>query len=650
MATGMLTQKIARQVHSVRYPPASGPTAVRAPVMPKNVGERAAALAHRERRDDDRERRGEQQRREPPWATRNVISQASPSSPVGVAPHSAEQIAKPTTPSDHATVAEHVGELAAEHEERGQREQVAVDDPLRAGGRQRQVLLQVGDGEATIVWSMNIIATAKIIATRIRRRFCGRCGDGIRHGAGSFGGSDEGTIPPARPPGFSRPLLQSAGARTEGDHPPWVMRARAGSGTVPRMHDAALGTFRSLRRELEDAILPLAGSLDGRGFEFNAPIHDLQVALGGYVRIGAGDEARLGQITQPAAGADQRAGGRPPARPRRAGRAHRDPLPGRAGRRGAARRRRTAVPRRRESEPARVGGGRGLARRQQTPALDSRIARSGSPPGCPPPSTPRVQPAHVPVRPVGLGQDLLARRAARAAAARDDLRIVMLDPNSDFVPFPRVRDGRRAGRPTDSAIAGGIALRQAATETARCACASRARRGGAGSAAAARSGRRPRGVRGARRRSSRHGSPYARRSSIVRASRTRALSMRAPNLGAATGRLGPRDAASVLDGSRTREPLHGPRPRLARVPRGAVARCRRVLGGCGAARDRRARARRDRRGAQCMPGRPHDALTGSPTATRCRSRPRVASTGSTSSWRRSARTRSTRTCSPSATT
>ena len=63
------------------------------------------------------------------------------------------------------------------------------------------------------------------------------------------------------------------------------------------MHDAALGTYRSLRRELEGAILPLAGSLDGRRFEFHAPIHDLQVALGGYVRIGTGDDARLGQIT-----------------------------------------------------------------------------------------------------------------------------------------------------------------------------------------------------------------------------------------------------------------------------------------------------------------------------------------------------------------
>jgi len=63
------------------------------------------------------------------------------------------------------------------------------------------------------------------------------------------------------------------------------------------MHDAALGTFRSLRRELEDVVLPLAGSLDGRRFNFQAPIRDLRVALGGYVRIGSDDAARLGQIT-----------------------------------------------------------------------------------------------------------------------------------------------------------------------------------------------------------------------------------------------------------------------------------------------------------------------------------------------------------------
>ena len=37
IATGMLIQKIERQVHWVRKPPAIGPIAVRPPVMPKKM-------------------------------------------------------------------------------------------------------------------------------------------------------------------------------------------------------------------------------------------------------------------------------------------------------------------------------------------------------------------------------------------------------------------------------------------------------------------------------------------------------------------------------------------------------------------------------------------------------------------------------------
>jgi uncharacterized protein len=58
-----------------------------------------------------------------------------------------------------------------------------------------------------------------------------------------------------------------------------------------------LETYRSLRREIEDSVLPLAGSLDGRRFTFQASIHGHQVQLGGYVRIHAGDRVRLGQVT-----------------------------------------------------------------------------------------------------------------------------------------------------------------------------------------------------------------------------------------------------------------------------------------------------------------------------------------------------------------
>ena len=52
-ATGMLTQKIARQSISVRKPPASGPIAVRPPATAKKT-HRLAALADRKRGDDDR--------------------------------------------------------------------------------------------------------------------------------------------------------------------------------------------------------------------------------------------------------------------------------------------------------------------------------------------------------------------------------------------------------------------------------------------------------------------------------------------------------------------------------------------------------------------------------------------------------------------
>ena len=36
IATGTFTQKMARQLHSLRYPPRIGPIAVRPPVIPKN--------------------------------------------------------------------------------------------------------------------------------------------------------------------------------------------------------------------------------------------------------------------------------------------------------------------------------------------------------------------------------------------------------------------------------------------------------------------------------------------------------------------------------------------------------------------------------------------------------------------------------------
>ena len=57
-----------------------------------------------------------------------------------------------------------------------------------------------------------------------------------------------------------------------------------------------LAEFRAVRRELEVAVLPLAGSLDGRTFTFQASLHGLALAIGGYVVIEDDAGARLGQV------------------------------------------------------------------------------------------------------------------------------------------------------------------------------------------------------------------------------------------------------------------------------------------------------------------------------------------------------------------
>ena len=50
-----------------------------------------------------------------------------------------------------------------------------------------------------------------------------------------------------------------------------------------------LERFRAVRRSLEEAVLPLATSLDGRRFTFQASLHGLELQLGGYVVIEHGD-------------------------------------------------------------------------------------------------------------------------------------------------------------------------------------------------------------------------------------------------------------------------------------------------------------------------------------------------------------------------
>ena len=60
--------------------------------------------------------------------------------------------------------------------------------------------------------------------------------------------------------------------------------------------DGGLAEYRNLRAELERAVDPLATSVDGRRFTFQASLHGLAIQPGGYVVLEGAGEARLGQI------------------------------------------------------------------------------------------------------------------------------------------------------------------------------------------------------------------------------------------------------------------------------------------------------------------------------------------------------------------
>ncbi len=60
--------------------------------------------------------------------------------------------------------------------------------------------------------------------------------------------------------------------------------------------DAQVASFREARRNLEASVLPLATSVDGRRFSFQASLHGLQLQIGGYVVLEGDGNPRLGQV------------------------------------------------------------------------------------------------------------------------------------------------------------------------------------------------------------------------------------------------------------------------------------------------------------------------------------------------------------------
>ncbi len=60
--------------------------------------------------------------------------------------------------------------------------------------------------------------------------------------------------------------------------------------------EGMVADFRQMRESLERSVLPLATSIDGRRFTCQASLHDLKLEVGGYVAIDADGELRLGQV------------------------------------------------------------------------------------------------------------------------------------------------------------------------------------------------------------------------------------------------------------------------------------------------------------------------------------------------------------------
>ena len=58
----------------------------------------------------------------------------------------------------------------------------------------------------------------------------------------------------------------------------------------------SLQEYRDIREELETAVLPLATSVDGRRFSFQTTLHGLELEAGGYVVLETAGSARLGHV------------------------------------------------------------------------------------------------------------------------------------------------------------------------------------------------------------------------------------------------------------------------------------------------------------------------------------------------------------------
>ena len=196
---------------------------------------------------------------------------------------------------------------------------------------------------------------------------------------------------------------------------------------------ASLEEYRGMREALEAALLPLATSVDGRRFNFQVSLHGLELEPGGYVAIEGDGSSRLGQLLSLEL-RHQDANTRGPGRTASA------LAPGTGSSSQGADSCSTTP---RCVVPPRTRWARGSRVRPDGAQLD--VGGSRSPPACRSASIPAASAAtpscvanRAQGRPLPLG--VLLKRLLMET----NLRVVVLDPNSDYVRLgePRVDDER----------------------------------------------------------------------------------------------------------------------------------------------------------------------------------------------------------------
>jgi len=224
---------------------------------------------------------------------------------------------------------------------------------------------------------------------------------------------------------------------------------------------ARVEEFRALRRELEQAVVSLATSVDGRRFAFQASLHELALQAGGYVVLG---DDRLGQVITLEAASQEgpdlavSLGEASEARNRmllRYARGEGVVLEGDGSPFHDA-----PV---RPASPAEVGAWLGRARPHRASLeIGELVLAPGVPYGLDAGGFDR----HTFLcGQSGSGKTYSLGLVLERLLLETELRIIVLDPNSDYVRLGRVRDGADLGHGARYAeVARGVAVRRAGAE------------------------------------------------------------------------------------------------------------------------------------------------------------------------------------------